>query len=56
MLFFTVGTLLTVIVHLLARLIVKQNETIPFAGYMALFTGLYLLFQPLFDPFIYLFA
>lgn len=56
MLFFTVGTLLTLVVHLLARLIVHQQETIPFAGYMALFTGLYLLFQSLFDPFIFLFA
>ena len=56
MLFFTVGTFLTVLVHLIARLFWKQEATIPFAGYMSLFTGLYLLFQSLFEPFTYLFA
>ena len=43
-LFFTVGTILTLILHLLTSLIVRQ-KTIPYAGYMALFTIAMLMFD-----------
>ncbi len=45
LLFFTTGTLLTLVVHGVVVSISKQNKTIPFAGYMALFLVAYLVFD-----------
>lgn len=45
LLFFTTGTLLTLVVHGVVASISKQSKTIPFAGYMALFLVAYLVFD-----------
>lgn len=45
MLFFTFGTLLTLVLHVLSHLI-KAQKTIPYAGYMALVSLFYVLFEP----------
>ena len=44
-LFFTFGTLLTLILHVLAH-VIKVQKTIPYAGYMALVSIFYILFEP----------
>lgn len=44
MLFFTVGTLLTLVTHGLT-MVFRSQQTIPYAGYMAIFCSLYLLFE-----------
>lgn len=43
-LFFTIGTVLTLVFHLLTSLIVRQN-TIPYAGYMSLITICFLILE-----------
>jgi hypothetical protein len=45
MLFFTFGTLLTLIIHVLVH-VIKAQKTIPYAGYMALLSVFYVLFEP----------
>lgn len=45
MLFFTFGTLLTLVLHVVTYLI-KAQKTIPYAGYMALVSVFYVLFEP----------
>lgn len=45
MLFFTVGTLITLIFHGIANWI-KTQESVPYAGYMAVVSVFYVLFEP----------
>ncbi len=45
LLFFTIGTLMTLVVHGVVVSFSKQSKTIPFAGYMALFLVAYLVFD-----------
>lgn len=45
MLFFTVGTILTLVLHGIAHTIKKQ-DSIPYAGYMAMISVFYVLFEP----------
>lgn len=44
--FFTLGTMLTLILHLITLLFYKKDRTIPYAGYMSLIAVVYVLFQP----------
>jgi len=52
LLFFTCGTFLSLVIHLLVMRIQKQ-PTIPYAGYMALIAGLYISFEQQIQPLIY---
>jgi hypothetical protein len=45
MLFFTFGTLITLVFHVIAH-VIKAQKTIPYAGYMALVSVFYVLFEP----------
>lgn len=51
LLFFTCGTFLSLVIHLLASRFQKQ-PTIPYAGYMALIAGLYIGFEQQLQPLI----
>jgi hypothetical protein len=52
MLFFTCGTFLTLLIHLLVTQIKKQ-ETVPYAGYMALIALVYVCFEESIHRFLF---
>lgn len=51
MLIFTVGTFACVLVHMIIQLI-KREDSIPYAGYMAGFIALFIAFEKYSEPFL----
>lgn len=50
LLFFTAGTILTLVFHAVAMLFFRDNKTVPYAGYMSLSLILFLIFQSVLKP------
>ena len=51
--FFTLGTIITLLIHLIS-LLIKKQKTVPYAGYMSLITAFFLLFQNSLQPILIL--
>lgn len=52
LLFFTLGTIMTLVVHGIVLIVSKGEKTIPFAGYMSVFLTSYLIFDTQINHFI----